>query len=298
MKYYFCIIFFACFISTQLNAYRQPYIPLLGTARLGSEKLSYERLRSGENPNQSDELGNTPLHYAVFLQSKEVTNLLLNFKANPNAQNNKGKTPLHIAVQKGNDYLARRLMAYGANPNAQDLAGDTPLHTAARRSERKHTYRLIHDLLCFGADKNIENNAHETVQTLAQPLKLFPNTVHAYYKQKKQHCNVISAIASSTPKVDRPCTPLDRSFMRTAKTTHVTKLHNIVQCPSININLQAGKYKRTALMQAARNNRTETAEYLVNVAHADITLRDASGRTALDYARKHKNQVLHTLLKA
>lgn len=280
-----------------LHAYRQPYIPLLGTARLGSEKLSYNRLRSGENPNQSDELGNTPLHYAVFIQSKEVTKLLLNFKANPNAQNNKGKTPLHLAVQKGNDYLARRLMVYGANPNAQDRFGNTPLHSAARQTGRRHAQRLIHDLLCYGADKNIKNKANETIDMITQQLNLNPTTVHAYYKQKKQHAKIAKTLSSSQ-KTCRPCTTLDKSFIRTAKTTHVKKLHNILQCPAVNVNLQIGKQQRTALMHAARNNRTDTAAYLVHIAHADTTLRDASGKTALDYARKHNNPQLHALLIA
>lgn len=297
MKYYFCTILFTYCLYTQLHAYRQPYIPLLGTARLGSEKLSHERLCCGENPNQSDEFGNTPLHYAVFLQSKEVTKLLLNFRANPNAQNNKGKTPLHIAVQKGNDYLARRLMTYGANPNTQDHTGDTPLHIAARRTKRKHAQQLVRDLLCYGADKNIKNKSHETADTLARPLTVSPNIVHAYYKQKKQRSQILDTLKTAQ-KTCRPCTTLDRSFMRTAKTTHVNKLHNILQCPAVNVNLQIGKQKRTALMQAARNNRTATVEYLVKIAHADITLRDASGKTAFDYARKHKNPAMHSLLKA
>lgn len=282
-------------ISNPLFAYRQPYIPLLGTARLGSEKLSHERLCCGENPNQSDELGNTPLHYAVFLESKEVTNLLLDFNANPNAQNNKGKTPLHITAQKGNDYLARRLTVYGANPNAQDRAGDTPLHIAARHTERKHAERLVRDLLCYGANKNLENKAHETPLALAQALRLSPSSVHAYHKQKKHRSEILKML-QSTQVCCRPCTPLDRAFIRTAKTTHVKELEKILQYPAVNVNLQIGKHKRSALMHAARNNRTATVTYLVQTAGADKALRDADGKTALDYARRHKNPTLHRLL--
>ena len=286
-----------CGTGSILNAYRQPYIPLIGTARLGSEKLSHERLCCGENPNQSDELGNTPLHYAAFLESKELTNLLLDFNANPNAKNNKGKTPLHITVQKGNDYLSRRLMAFGANPNVQDHAGDTPLHIATRHTERKHARRLVRDLLCYGADTTIENKIGETAQKLALELRLCPNTVHAYYKQKKQRSEIINTLKLSK-NVGRPCTPLDRAFIRTAKTTHVNKLQKILQCPAVNVNLQAGKHRRSALMYAARNNRTATVEHLVQIAHADKTLRDARGKTALDYARRHKNPALERLLTA
>jgi ankyrin repeat protein len=283
----------SCLHAT-LYAYRQPYIPLIGTARLGSEKLSYERLRCGENPNQSDELGNTPLHYAIFLESKDLTNLLLDFNANPNAQNKKGKTPLHIAIQKGNDYLARRLMVYGASGNIQNAQGDTPLHIATRHTERKHAHRLVYDLLCFGADKDIMNKKNETAHILAQQLRLSPTHVHAYYKQKKQRSQILTALQSPAPC--RPCTPLDRAYMRAARSTHVTKLQKIAQSPGVNINLQIGKHKRSALMYAARNNRTEIVHYLIKEANVDKTLRDAYGKTAYDYARKHNNPALHALL--
>jgi hypothetical protein len=192
-----------------VHTYRQPYIPLSGTARLGSEKLSFQRICEGENPNQADEYGNTPLHYAVFIQSKEVTNLLLFYRANPNAQNLKGKTPLHIAVQKKNDYLARRLMKYGANPNIQDKQGNTPLHIAAHNGDEKHARQLVYDLLCHGANRTIKNNDGKTALELLPCSTERKPIVHARYKLEKERKALHSLLASATqpiayqPKVRR-----------------------------------------------------------------------------------------------
>ena len=208
-------IMFCVFTCTFLDAYRKPHIPILGAARLGSEKLTYESLCRGENPNQQDEFGNTPLHYAVFFESKEVTNLLLAYHAQPNAQNNKGKTPLHIAVQKGNDYLARRLMKYGANPNLQDRDGDTPLHIVARYTERKHTGRLVRDLLRYGANARIKNNAGETPLELAKPLRIKTVVVHAKYKQKKERKKILEMLNAG--QCYRPYKPLVKRPVRMYK---------------------------------------------------------------------------------
>lgn len=209
MDTYWCTLFALC-LPTFMHSYKQPYIPLLGTARLGSEKLSFQRICEGESPNQADEFGNTPLHYAIFIQSKEVTNLLLSYRANPNYQNKKGKTPLHIAVQKKNDYLARRLMKYGANPNIEDTQGNTPLHVAVRMGDERHARRLVHDLLCYGAIRTTKNHAGKI------PLELLPNhcikkpIVHARYKREKERCALRTLLLSNKkfspykPKVKRP----------------------------------------------------------------------------------------------
>jgi ankyrin repeat protein len=74
-------------------------------------------------------------------------------------------------------------------------------------------------------------------------------------------------------------------------------MKHLLHCPAINVNQQVGKQKRTALMYAAKNNRTKMVSYLIQEKHADKSLCDASGKTAYDYAQKHANKELHALLQ-
>lgn len=296
-KHIYTIKLMVLLFTFSCYSYRQPYIPLIGAARLGSEKLTYERLCAGENPNIKDELGNNPLHYAVFTQSKNVTNLLLAWQANPNSQNNKGKTPLHVAVQKKNDYLVRRLMTFGADPNKQDINGNTPLHLAAYQSQKRHARRMIMDMLSYGAQSDIQNKSgHTPIHLMSKPCSHIIK-VHGHYKYNKEQTKITALLADgSTYKGKRKLNALEKSFIHMAKSTHIKEFEKIMQRNAVNVNLQVGKYHRTALMYAVRNNRTDTVKYLVQKANADLTLKDIYGKTAIDYARKKGNAELLALM--
>ena len=273
-----------------------PDIPLFGAARLGSGKITYEHIvcRS-ESPNQQDEYGNTPLHYGVHLGSKEVSNILLEYNANPNTPNNKGKTPLHLAAQWDHDYLVRRLLMYGADPNKADNNGNTPLHLAACNAHKLYAYRIVHDLLCNGADPNIKNQAGQTPLILAQQAHTTSDRTALQRVPQQRHIDHIVCMLQPLKSTHQQ-TLLDRKYIRTAKTTRIDKMKRLVQCPSINANQQVGTYKRSALMYAARTNRTQMVRFLVQEVKVDKLLTDVNGKTALDYARKHNNPELHALL--
>lgn len=59
-------------------------------------------LLRGNNFDISDENGNTPLHWAVMNERKEIVALLMKHNVNTTAENNDGKTPLHYAIAKRN----------------------------------------------------------------------------------------------------------------------------------------------------------------------------------------------------
>jgi hypothetical protein len=72
----------------------------------------------GEDINDFDEYGFTPLIEAVIFQKNEVVNYLLEKGADPNFKSLPGHTPLHWAVEVGNLELCEALLKNGANPNA------------------------------------------------------------------------------------------------------------------------------------------------------------------------------------
>ncbi|MHC2992539.1 ankryin [Pontibacter sp. HJ8] len=114
-------------------------------ARINTELFEIEQARLLDtlfkykaDPNLVDNLGNTPLYYAIrFANGTHLMELnkLLKGGANPNIQNLEGKTPLMLACQLdgGNEVIVALLNA-GADPGLRDYAGKTAMDYSKRES--------------------------------------------------------------------------------------------------------------------------------------------------------------------
>ena len=92
--------------------------------------------------NYQDSEGNTPLHYAVQLETNDahaLLNLLLERNANPNTQNLRGQVPLHLLCHNETlrtlfpvqyTEMIQALLSHGANPSISSQTGCTALHLA------------------------------------------------------------------------------------------------------------------------------------------------------------------------
>jgi ankyrin repeat protein len=80
-------------------------------------------------------------------------NDLLERKYPPNRFDELGKTPLHYAVQEGHLHVVDRLIEAGANVNAHDerVIGNTPL----RDNAQECSYEMAKRLIDAGADPTI-----------------------------------------------------------------------------------------------------------------------------------------------
>lgn len=107
-------------------------------------------LEQGQNPNQFDEVQQTPLLVAISKGHYNVAKLLLEHGANPNIPNTQGQTPLFLAASEGNLAVVQLLLKFGANPNQPTRYGNTPLYIAA--VSRNYT---ITKLLLEQEDKNV-----------------------------------------------------------------------------------------------------------------------------------------------
>uniref|UniRef100_A0A0E0G6S8 Uncharacterized protein n=1 Tax=Oryza nivara TaxID=4536 RepID=A0A0E0G6S8_ORYNI len=82
----------------------------------------------------ADELGATPLGYAIYGGIVDTVSYLLDHGANPDKPNEKGCTPLHLAVEQGHCEIVKVLLVKGANVDSSSDHG-TPLHVAASKSQ-------------------------------------------------------------------------------------------------------------------------------------------------------------------
>ena len=62
----------------------------------------------GLDVNSKDNKGNTALHWAVYMNSKQAVDYLVYYNIDTNLRDNDGDTALEIAVRKGNQYLIKR----------------------------------------------------------------------------------------------------------------------------------------------------------------------------------------------
>ena len=106
--------------------------------------------------NAKDNLGNTPLHYALKGCDGPLINLLLKEGANPNLTNNQGLTPLHAFCERKYDNVLNTLLVISKQErkpvqmDIMDGLGRTPLQIAVSNLNPK----LFDALLDHGADMN------------------------------------------------------------------------------------------------------------------------------------------------
>lgn len=100
--------------------------------------LAKKYLEEGLDPNTFDEIGKTPLHYAVQKENFEAIDLLFKYKADVNAHDESkiGNTPLSDVAQTCSLNLAKRLIELGADPT---IPGWMMLTSLDRAKKRKKT---------------------------------------------------------------------------------------------------------------------------------------------------------------
>lgn len=101
-------------------------------AKNGRKDLVQRWLALGNNVDERDLKGATPLHFAAEGGHIDILEMLLTKGANPNARNEIGNTPLHEAAWKGQTAAANLLMRRGADPSAKAIDGKTPAQLALK----------------------------------------------------------------------------------------------------------------------------------------------------------------------
>lgn len=98
---------------------------LLDAAKYGDLEAAEDFLAIGKDVNESDELGRTPLHFAVAYNHTEITVELLANKAVVDPVDTKNNTPLHYAAGYGREDTMTLLLDAGADVSVQSDTGKT-----------------------------------------------------------------------------------------------------------------------------------------------------------------------------
>lgn len=134
-------------------------------AMLGKEEMTRELLELGASINVFDNIGFSPMHWAIQNDRKEIFFMILEKHPFVNHASKQNKTPLWIAVSKNYDFLVKQLLEAKGNPNIQDnITGDTALHRAVI-NKNPYIFRL---LLTYGGDMYIMNKKKESPLSLAR----------------------------------------------------------------------------------------------------------------------------------
>lgn len=106
----------------------------------------------------TDDIEETPLHFAASAGQTEVAAFLLANGSNVNAIDSNGSTPLHRVAEWCRLEMAVLLLAYGASVTAADCRRCTPLHVAAEWGHKE----VVEVLLANGADADAFDNDNWT----------------------------------------------------------------------------------------------------------------------------------------
>ncbi len=133
--------------------------PLADAAEQGNAGLVRTLLHAGGADVNAAQLdGMTALHWAVYHDDADTTELLVSAGADVDAANRYGVPPLSLAATNGNAGLVTLLLDAGADAGAALRGGETVLMTAARTGN----LAAVGALLARGADPNARESRDQT----------------------------------------------------------------------------------------------------------------------------------------
>lgn len=105
-------------------------LPIHELARTGLIEELIIAFSRGQDVDEKDDNGYTPLHTATLGRQHSTVSYLLSINADLEAVSDKGETPLFIAVLKKDDHAVQYFIDHGANVHTLNKRGSSLLHVA------------------------------------------------------------------------------------------------------------------------------------------------------------------------
>ena len=247
---------------------RQPYSNitcLMAAARMPDSRLLQRLIRQGADVNAEDSSGSPALVYLLMSgrATPALVKLLLpnHVHLRPNAV--AGASPLGLAIQTRDPQIIADVLDAGANANEKDAGGKPVLDDVVEADDLATVKKLV----AHGASVNVRGPLGE--RPLLTALNLGDDAMAQYLLAHGADVNVQDKDGSSA-LLCAVANNLPGSFAALLARGARTDTRN--------------KKGETALIVAAREGRVEMAGALLRK-HADITIKDATTRTAAAWAK-------------
>jgi ankyrin repeat protein len=167
----FCVLFCAFCVPPLLRAAQHSGIA--DAAMKGNVVAVRMLIQQHADVNVPQADGATALHWAVYRDDAEMTQVLLRGGANPKATNREGASVLSLACENGNAAIIESLLKAGADPNERLSNGETALMMAARTGN----VDAIKVLLDHGADVNAKEKLRGTTALMWAAAQSHPAAI-------------------------------------------------------------------------------------------------------------------------
>lgn len=271
-------------------------------------------LRKGLDVNTQDQLGTTPLHLASACNDTKSMAMLLKAGAQASALNVKGESPLFVAVSRGSKDAVRLFVWYGderdedvrldalsyaieqknasmvkfiidqgADVKAR-VRGESLLH----RGIRAGSYQIVKLLIDGGANVNQENVCWWTRRPLH--FILSQTAIPRVEKMKIIHLLIDSGADIHLCNVD-----LETPLHCASRLGYLAAVERLIELGA-DVNAKSVLWPAYPIMEALCSGHIAIVQRLLQ-AGADVKLRNWSGASALDTAKRRGHQDIVELLE-